>query len=292
MPKNIDKACIIAGNAPSLANIDYARLPEGLKIFRCNQFYLEDKYYLGKQIDGYFLREGLFLENYYTMMCLESSGQYQVGSVFTDRKSCELFETKQKFEEFFPKVRIIEECARELDKFYEFMQMRALFYASYPTMGVMMCACAIAMGYREIYIAGMDFYQEGVNTYAFGNHQKNLNTLMPRFQIRGFNTDSSWHSKSMDLMCLELLQKEYHVKFYALCPDSVLSDYIPLAPVLNKSIYYPEDKPEDAIKDILIPPSKHYKRVRHFRSNLWMRVFRDLKRLGRDMKEYLAFQKS
>ena len=23
MPKNIDKACIIAGNAPSLANIDY-----------------------------------------------------------------------------------------------------------------------------------------------------------------------------------------------------------------------------------------------------------------------------
>lgn len=286
------KACIIAGNAPSLAGIDYARLPEGLEIFRCNQFYLEDKYYLGKRVDGYFLRGGLFLENYYTMMCLESSGQYQVGSVFADSKSYDLFETQKKFEEFFPKVGIIEECARELDKFYEFMQMRALFYANYPTMGVMMCACAIGMGYREIYIAGMDFYQEGVNTYVFGNEQQNLNALMPGFKTRGFNTDSSWHNKSMDLMCLELLQKEYHVKFYALCPDSVLSNHIPLAPVLRNKPYDIEPKPEDAIRDILIPPSKHYKRVRHFRDNLWMRVFRDLKRLGRDIKEYLAFQKS
>lgn len=42
---NIKKA-IIAGNAPSLKNIDYTLLPQDYDVFRCNQFYLEDKYSL------------------------------------------------------------------------------------------------------------------------------------------------------------------------------------------------------------------------------------------------------
>lgn len=51
---NIKKA-IIAGNAPSLKNIDYTLLPQDYDVFRCNQFYLEDKYYLGKKLKAVFL---------------------------------------------------------------------------------------------------------------------------------------------------------------------------------------------------------------------------------------------
>ncbi|EOW2579722.1 alpha-2,3-sialyltransferase, partial [Campylobacter upsaliensis] len=40
------KKAIIAGNAPSLKNIYYALLPQDYDVFRCNQFYLEDKYSL------------------------------------------------------------------------------------------------------------------------------------------------------------------------------------------------------------------------------------------------------
>lgn len=51
---NTDKV-VIAGNGPSLASIDYSKLPENFDVFRCNQFYFEDKYYLGKKIKKYFL---------------------------------------------------------------------------------------------------------------------------------------------------------------------------------------------------------------------------------------------
>lgn len=46
---------IIAGNGPSLQSINYQRLPKKYDIFRCNQFYFEDKYYLGKNIKTAFL---------------------------------------------------------------------------------------------------------------------------------------------------------------------------------------------------------------------------------------------
>ncbi|EAJ8474776.1 alpha-2,3 sialyltransferase, partial [Campylobacter upsaliensis] len=48
------KKAIIAGNAPSLKNIDYTLLPQDYDVFRCNQFYLEDKYYLGKKLKAVF----------------------------------------------------------------------------------------------------------------------------------------------------------------------------------------------------------------------------------------------
>ena len=46
------KPIIIAGNGPSLKEIDYKRLPKEYDVFRCNQFFFEDKYYLGKDVTG------------------------------------------------------------------------------------------------------------------------------------------------------------------------------------------------------------------------------------------------
>ncbi|EAH6454264.1 alpha-2,3-sialyltransferase, partial [Campylobacter jejuni] len=48
------KKVIIAGNGPSLKEIDYSRLPNDFDVFRCNQFYFEDKYYLGKKCKAVF----------------------------------------------------------------------------------------------------------------------------------------------------------------------------------------------------------------------------------------------
>lgn len=45
---------IIAGNGPSLQSINYQRLPKKYDIFRYNQFYFEDKYYLGKIKKSFF----------------------------------------------------------------------------------------------------------------------------------------------------------------------------------------------------------------------------------------------
>lgn len=57
---------IIAGNGPSLQSINYQRLPKEYNIFRCNQFYFEDKYYLGKNIKAIFFDPYPFLQQYHT----------------------------------------------------------------------------------------------------------------------------------------------------------------------------------------------------------------------------------
>ena len=51
---NQSKSVIIAGNGTSLKSIDYSLLPKDYDIFRCNQFYFEDHYFLGKKIKRYF----------------------------------------------------------------------------------------------------------------------------------------------------------------------------------------------------------------------------------------------
>ncbi|EFP3399602.1 alpha-2,3 sialyltransferase, partial [Campylobacter jejuni] len=48
MSMNIN--ALVCGNGPSLKNIDYKRLPKQFDVFRCNQFYFEDRYFVGKDV--------------------------------------------------------------------------------------------------------------------------------------------------------------------------------------------------------------------------------------------------
>ena len=65
------KPIIIAGNGPSLAQIDYTRHPKDFDVFRCNQFYFEDKYFLGKNIKGVFFNYFIFKEQFFTLHYLK-----------------------------------------------------------------------------------------------------------------------------------------------------------------------------------------------------------------------------
>lgn len=60
---NESKAVLIAGNGPSLGQIDYNRLPKEFDIFRCNQFYLEEEYFVGKKLRQLFFIIICFLNN-------------------------------------------------------------------------------------------------------------------------------------------------------------------------------------------------------------------------------------
>lgn len=71
------KKVIIAGNGPSLKEIDYSRLPNDFDVFRCNQFYFEDKYYLGKKCKAVFYTPNFFFEQYYTLKHLIQNQEYE-----------------------------------------------------------------------------------------------------------------------------------------------------------------------------------------------------------------------
>lgn len=51
--------------------------------------------------------------------------------------------------------------------------------------------------------------------------------------------------------------KNINARFFVLCPNSPLSQHIPLAPDINASFSI-ESKPENYTKDIIIPPLMNY----------------------------------
>lgn len=57
------KKVIIAGNGPSLKEIDYSRLPNDFDVFRCNQFILKINTILVKNAKQYFTIPIFFLNN-------------------------------------------------------------------------------------------------------------------------------------------------------------------------------------------------------------------------------------
>ena len=88
-----NKYAIVAGSGPSLKEIDYTRLPpppvvdnvsfdiNNYDIFRCNQFYFEDKYYLGKKIKFAFANPNVLFEQSYTYKALIYTQEYKIDNI-------------------------------------------------------------------------------------------------------------------------------------------------------------------------------------------------------------------
>ncbi len=311
-----NKYAIVAGNAPSLAGIDYKRLPLKYDVFRCNQFYFEDKYYLGKNIKAVTFATQMLAEQIYTTLHLNSNNEYNIESVFivqhhvlpTTPRELELERLVQIFHHnVFIQTLYEGKYSCNIEAFLEYIKLQKLYYYKNPTSAIFLCAIAISMGYKEIYLTGIDFYESG--TYAFNVLQENILHLMPHFRMDidskqfGNKNEFSYHSKEADLEALTFLSRHYGIKFYSLCPNSPLTQYFPLAPITNNT-FMPTEKPSNYTKDILIPQGKgvkymqdtlrfnlhlHDKKLQkrnRIKNNFYFKIFDDLMRLPRDMKHY------
>lgn len=271
------KVAIVAGNAPSIKEIDYSLMPTNYDVFRCNQFYMEDQYYLGKTIKAVCFASQTTFEHIYTMLHLKNKQEYDIHSIFlrdlfypeknTEQKAMGNLHTYFNNHHFLHKI-YDGKYSHNINAFLEYTRIQELYCFKHITSGVMLCAIATAMGYKEIYLAGIDFYEGKV--YAFDSFGPNLISIMPDFATipQSYQADSmSWHSKEADLEALEFLRTHYGVKFYSLCPNSPASAYFPL-PCSNQSfktvhpIFLPQEKPSDYTCDLLIPPPHAYAKFR------------------------------
>lgn len=323
------KHAVVAGNAPSLAKIDYSRLPLEFDAFRCNQFYFEDKYYLGKDIKSVSFAEKMCFEQIYTSLILKDRKEYNIESVFLPNHyvipqwEYELLVDQLAqifcYDGFIRSMNTSEHLS-QINVFLEYVKLQKLYFDKNPTSTIFLCAIAAAMGYEEIYLAGIDFY-EG-KTYAFDILHQNLLTLMPDFEgvVRPNGKHiGKYHTKEADLETLAFLEKQYGVRFYSLCPESPLSRHYPLAPITNNT-FVPIEKSSGYTNDIAIPsryayeqyarfvrwgkdfygdrdrgdgridPYRHernYAQDKRFRDNVILKFFRDLLRLPSDIRDYL-----
>ncbi|MCI5633051.1 alpha-2,3-sialyltransferase [Helicobacter sp.] len=304
---------IVAGNGPSLGNIDYTRMPEDYDVFRCNQFYFEDKYFLGKKVKAFFATAAMFYYQYYTYKHLLRNGDYQIEHIISSNASFVLEPLLGKcFHELFPLAICGVDIIRQHKIIKDFVMEQWIYNDKFITSGFYACAIGAILGYKEIYIAGIDFYEDN-KTYVFDNSvKKNLYTIIPEFD----NSDiANWHSKECDISLLRLLIS-LGVKFYSLVPNSAISNIVSLAPqtqsTLDSNIL--KTKPSETIKDICIPASKvfpHYYKTLlqkidqnalnhlektdeipryialHPRNNFYIKLMSDLLSLPRHVKTYI-----
>ncbi|MBZ7945635.1 alpha-2,3-sialyltransferase, partial [Campylobacter sp. RM10532] len=248
---------VICGNGPSLKEIDYKRLPKEYDVFRCNQFYFENKYYLGKNIKYAFFNQGVFLEQYYTAKKLIENQEYFIENIICSTFKIHKYYDNffQHFDTFFSECLLGYKILDSLKEFSSYIYFNEIYHDQRITSGIYMCAIAIALGYKNIYLTGIDFYENkninfntGENIYAYDLDQKYNSRA-----ILGGVKPSYFHSKEIDLKALKFLEKKYQISFFSLTPNSILTKNFPLAPLAKHCDFKILLKDQKSIQDILIP---------------------------------------
>ncbi|MGP1351976.1 MAG: alpha-2,3-sialyltransferase [Parasphingopyxis sp.] len=219
---------LIVGNGPSLLSLDYDAIPADAYIFRCNWFFLEDHYRLGTTVDAFFwsiFNEGLMRG----LKEAVGTGGYEVKSRFSpteieDRGTDSTDSYALVDIPLFNHWRLI----GHIPELAHLMMMRPL-----PTQGVQMIATAVALGFKRIYTAGIDFYQSTDRRYAFDVPDTARSWLQAKDYSPGYE---SKHDLAVDLRALEIIfDTAEGVEFYNLGPDNPLSDRYSALPALDRS---------------------------------------------------------
>lgn len=231
---------------------------DNFTIFRTNQFYFEDKYYLGKRVDYASTILSCLLESFYTHNILRNNGEYDIKYTVCTNSITPLdsfFKQFSQYGSFFNEVLHYENYFAKLDGFLQFFRFNRLYNNKIPTSGILSAAFAVALGYKEIYLAGIDLSTSSAN-YAFNAITPNLLTKPMSFDLQG---DAIMHSPELDIETLYFLIKHYNVSIYSICPDSPINKYISIAKSTNTNYEINiESKAKGYVNDIAIPPKIVY----------------------------------
>lgn len=280
---------IVAGNGPSLKNINYKKISSNLDVFRCNQFYFEDEYYLGKKIKKVFFRPSVFVEQYYTIRHILKNNEYECEEiVFAGNDLLDKSKHGYVLNYAVDVIEGYDSYIKNLKEFDVFKNFNTLYFNRYISMGVYMCAVAVACGYKEIYLVGIDFYDPAVSTYAFTSEKSQISKLLGQHDASAYQDKQSFHSVFTDLEALEFLQTHYDVKIYSLVEDSPASKYFPVVSIeSNDNSTLLEKKDGNAIKDIMLPNKEVYsklnsgkKSISNVLKKILVKLFLYVKRVG------------
>ncbi|HEB9350875.1 TPA: alpha-2,3 sialyltransferase [Campylobacter coli] len=284
---NINTNALVCGNGPSLQNIDYKKLPINYDVFRCNQFYFEDKYFTGKDIKYAFFNPFVFFEQYYTAKQLIQKNEYTINNLICSSFGLPYIDGVNfisNFELYFSDAFLGHKIIKKLKDFFAFIIYNEVHKKQRITSGVYMCATAVALGYKNIYVCGIDFYQDMNNLYAFDNNKKNLLNICTDFKNEKFKFIN--HSMEYDLQALNFLIKTYNINIYSLNSNN----YFNLAPDVGNDFVL-NSKPKKYINDILLP-TKYAQEIYHGRKNklkenLYYKLIKDFLHLPSDIKHYI-----
>ena len=241
------KSIVIAGNGPSLKDIDYRRLPKNIDVLRTNYFYKEDYYYLGKNINYYFpgARGGVY--DYLPIVLAKTmEGVYNIFKYCLDDKFItDYFSYLITFENYnivdidnHKSILNYIRLYRDYNKYHN-----SRFYMNTGTASVIK---AIEYGYKEIYIVGIEL-QDANNWKHFYNE-----TNTQKYEM---SAHRKFHSSEFEKDLIKYMSNLPGIKMYSISESCGINDILELAPIQNYNPYTPIKKTKEEMelsKDSLI----------------------------------------
>jgi alpha-2,3 sialyltransferase len=244
--KKNEEPLIVAGSGPSLQRINYKRLPKDFLTFRINNFFLEDKYYLGKRVDLCYASMPR-PETIYTLLSTITEYEYDFTHDF--------FLTSQVVTKgfgnfnYFPRIEI-ERILSIDNKAFSYLAQTYYFQKKHVTSGILSLLTAIALGFKDIYLVGIDFYSDDDQRYGYKIGENYRKTVNDEDLQAGYS--SRFHSREIDLKGLDLALSYEGVKIRSVCDDAFINQFIDLSPE-GEEFFSPTSKEDGHINDYIIP---------------------------------------
>lgn len=191
----LDRSCFIFGNGPSCAKANPCL--ENAFVCRTNWFFLENEAKFGLDVDAYFC--GIYNQE---MLRQLSQSKYNIKRFFApfnffEHSSINDYLYRSNFVACYSHWNLISENYA-LGK--EFVK-RPL-----PTQGIQMIATAAILGFKNIEIYGIDFYQGEGERYFYSQTEKSRRALESKDIEPGYEAN---HSIDTDKRILSLIQQEF-----------------------------------------------------------------------------------
>ncbi len=216
---------VICGNGPSLADINYNLIPDNFDVFRCNQFYQEDNYFMGKRAKLASLNEIVILENYTTYKYLVENNEYYIENIVINYLDSNKKMVDAKLE-ILSEILTPEKLFGEHKELISFLSYSANILCKRPTSGIYLTILGVMLGYKNFYLAGIDLMQPIDNKhYVYNLDNKEASFHINKSLINN-PCHNDIHTKEFDLQVLNFLITHYDINIFSLSEKSPLSQYI------------------------------------------------------------------
>ena len=235
----MSRVTVVAGSGVSLAAIEPGRILADDRIMRVNNFFFEDRYYLGKRVDLAFVAGDPRVAPFVFATLDRARALYDVREwtavpervARAGRKLTALPERPMRHADALVTAEV------------ERLQAR---YQTQPSGGLRAILLAHAMGARQVVLAGIDLYQ-GTQRYVYppGKHQRDL--LGEDLARRAY--DLSQHHPDLDRSLLAWLADREDLTLWRSADCPALNGLLDLAPERPGPALAPAPKPRSEIVD-------------------------------------------
>lgn len=228
----IDRTVVVAGNGPSISELDRGRVLRDDFIIRTNNFFFEPEFYLGRRVDMAFIGGDPRVSRFIFETLYQCRTDYDIKSWSTHAPRVARA-GQRRFAGLYKPMMFRDDAIES--------ETRALMarYDRTPTTGIHAVLMAHAMGAADIILAGVDLYATAKRySYQLG---PNYQALMGQ-DLAERGADLHLHDPDLDLAILSALNARGDVRLFRAVDNAALAGVTEMAPLRDGDVLIPEPR--------------------------------------------------